>query len=347
MESSNDFQLKLTKYNAAAKICGDVYSTLKSLVLDDDNLSIKELCIYGNNMINDKCLQIFKREKNKGVGFPVSISLNNCVGNYVYEDSQSRFNTIQVGDVVKVEVGVNIGGCIAVLGETFVKSKKEQDAAAIDKENEYISFLNTLTHQVVNKLMRSGETNDEIRFFVESECTKEGCFPVENCIGYQHLDDQLKTNESKYIVLNHQKYYDDDDNLCVEENVCFDLEQGEVYTLNLTIVQDIPNDSQQTEHVYKELHPPHIYRFNEYFYNLKLKSAREFAARVKKESGRNAFVLNDKVKTNKDKMGLKECVDSGILDNYQVLYHKHGFNVYHKKITIVIGEKKGIMLKYN
>uniref|UniRef100_A0A6C0H7I5 Peptidase M24 domain-containing protein n=1 Tax=viral metagenome TaxID=1070528 RepID=A0A6C0H7I5_9ZZZZ len=346
MSSNPEFQKKLTKYNAAAKICGEVYNKLVELITTEETLSVKELCKIGNEMIGKECDLIFKKEKNKGVGFPVSISLNDCVGNYVYEDSplQQTYNSIKDGDIVKIELAVNIGGCIAVLANTTVK--RGNTIVKQDNQNRLVQFLNEVS-QKVTKLMKAGETNDEVRILVESECTKNGVFPVENCIGYQHLNNQIKTADSKYIVFNHQKYYDVDDRLCVEENLCFDFEPGEVYTVNLSIVPDLPDDSSLNEHAYKELHQAHIYRFNDLFYNLKLKSSREFASRVKGKCGNNAFVLSEHVHTAQDKIGLKECWKNGIVDNYPVLYHKGKMNVLCKKFTVIVGESKAVTLKYN
>ena len=72
--------------------------------------------------IVEECNKIYKKETVKGIAFPTSISLNDCVGNYLYETSQEfeNYNTIKKGDVVKIELGVNLSGCIANLGETVI-----------------------------------------------------------------------------------------------------------------------------------------------------------------------------------------------------------------------------------
>jgi len=337
MNSDPDFQIMLTKYNAAAKICGKVYNKLVEMIINEELLSVRELCNVGNDMITKECANIYKKEKNKGVGFPVSISLNDCVGNYVYEDNplQHPYNVIKDGDIVKIELAVNIGGCIAVCADTIVKGQNSKTGIP--------RFLDELSHKV-KELMKAGETNDEVRIMVESECTKNEVFPIENCIGYQHLNNQMKTADSKYIVFNHQKYYGDDDCLCVEENLCFDLEPGEVYTVNLTVVPDVQDES---SHAYKEPHQAHIYRFNDFFYNLKLKSSREFVGQTKSKCGNNAFVLSEHMTSARDKIGLRECWENGIIENYPIMYHKGKVNVYSKKFTVIVGESKAIVLTYN
>jgi methionine aminopeptidase len=329
----------LTQYNESARICGLVFNDILHEI-KNGNTNVKDLCSFGNRRITQECDLVYKKEKCKGIAFPVSISLNNCVGNYIYEESKmdksyEKYNNIQATDVIKIELGVNIGGCIAVLGET-VTSQDNQEYS------KYINLLGDLQKCVVG-LIKAGETNDEVRLHVESICTENDCFPVENSVGYQQLEGQLQTPDSKYIVLNHQKYYDDEDNLAVEENLCFEFEEGEVYTVNLTI---IPNGKDGIETHYKELHDPHICRFNLYRYSLKLKSSREFYSKVKNEHGNNAFSVVEYKQDVKNRMGIKECTENGLLEEYPVLYSKGQLPVFHKKFTLIVMKEKCLMLKY-
>lgn len=321
------------KYNTSAKICGIVYKELLQKIRDGER-DVKTLCDVGTLIITTECNKVFKSEKNKGPAFPVSISLNNCVGNYYYEIG-SEYNTIQDDSIIKIELGTNIGGCIAVLGETYKLNCQD---------DKYTSFLNKL-QKVVLGIMKVGETNDEVRVNVESLCTEENCFPVENCFSYQHLDGHPKTDMSKYIIFNHRKYYDGDDNLIVEPNVCFEFENNEVYTVNLTIVPDKEDDVCNDKHVCKGKHDPHIYRFNHCHYSLRLKSSREFFTDAKKMHGNNAFYIGQYSKP-RERMGIKECYTNGILDDYQILYENSGVPVYHKKFTVFIQGDKCVLLKY-
>lgn len=324
--------IDLTKYNTAAKICHTTLEALMDKIHTKQCLVVRDLCELGNNLIKSECAKIYKKETNKGIAFPVSISLNNCVGNYVHDDSLPEYNTIQPGDVVKLELGVVVGGCIAVLGETIVNGE----------HGDYLKMLEILKKKIVN-LMSSGNTNDDVTMSVESICTEYDCFPKENSTSYQQLDGHLQTQDSKYILFNHQKYYDDEDMLIGEENLCFEFEEGEVYNINLTVVPEDPSGP----HSYKELCEPHIARFNDCFYSLKLKSAREYVSMVKKNENNNAFYLSQYNSSNRAKLGIKECFASGILEPYHVLCTKTKIPVYHAKFTVVVGKDKGVLLKYS
>lgn len=314
---------QINKYVAASNICSNVFKEIKDKIMCEDDIDIKTLVKFSNDKLLYECNNVFKKEKVKGIAFPTSISVNECISNYCFDNNKKT--KIKKGDVVKIEMGVNIGGCIVILGETI--AKKDEDMV-------YIKFLESLSKQVIENIY-SGQTNDDIRILVESKCTEVDCFPLENCMSYQILDGHLRTENSKYIVLNHKKYYDMDDNLAVEPNLCFEFEEGEVYNINLTILPE-----QENEHILKEYHPPHLYRFNEYFYNVKMKCSREFINKVKNKHGINAFILEDVIETNKDKLGFKECYENGLLEEYPVLYHKNNIKSYFKKFTVIVKKKQ-------
>jgi len=326
-----------TKYNVAAKICGKVYNILKDNIMSGKVLNVRTLEILGNETINEECKLVYKRLKNKGIAFPISISLNNCVGNYTCENFNDEYNIIKSGDVVKIELGVNIDGCIAILGETIIYNN-------IDDENtKYIEFLNKIQKDIV-KIIKHGEINDEVKTYIESKCTELNCFPVENTISYQHFDGKLYTDESKYIITNYKKYYDEEDMLIGKQNLCFEFEKDDVYTINLTIIKN--NSENETEHNYIELHNPHIYRFNEYFYNLKLASSKAFCSLIHEEYQKNAFDCVPYKDKPKYKLGIKESLKNGILIQYPVYYSKDKCTVFHKKFTIVVNENDSNILRY-
>ena len=121
----------LEKYQSSSKIARLVMKELISKIKNSEMLEIKSLHLYGDSRIQEECQTLigkFKEQKNCGGAFPTCISLNDCVGNYLYEESKN----IIPGDIVKIHLGVNIGGCIVNLGETI----------CLDNDNKYIDLLN-------------------------------------------------------------------------------------------------------------------------------------------------------------------------------------------------------------
>lgn len=334
---------ELTKYHACAKICGIVLKELVQKITTGELLETKLLNEYGDKRINEECEKIYKRDV-KNVAFTTSISLNDCVGNYIYQENNDLYNIIKPGDVIKIQLGVNIGGCIAVLGETIVYKSQDEE-----KNKEYKRYLDLLDNlgKTIPKIMIPGNVNDDLKMIIESKCTESGCFPVENTTSYQHLEGQLHTDDSKYIITNYQKYYDEDDNLTGPQNLCFEFEPGEVYTINLVIIPNNYEKDDETTHDYKEKHDPHIYRFNDSYYNLKLRMSREFCSLVKGKYDTNAFNCTPFKTNGRSRTGIKECLENYILETYPILYSKERLPIFHKKFTIVVSNNKCTTLKYN
>lgn len=330
----------LTKYNSAAKICGVVFKELVQKIRSGEILETKLLNEYGDSRIAEECDKIYKRESVKGVAFPTSISLNNCVSNYIYEENNTEFNKIKSGDVVKIELAVNLGGCISVIGESILIGDQSESS-----NSKYLELLEDLYKSVV-ALMIPGNLNDDVRMIIESKCTESGCFPVENTTSYQHLDGQLDSYESKYIITNYKKKYDMDDNLVVLDNTCFEFEAGDVFTINLSI---IPNDYDQFDeatHKYIQPHESHICRFNDEYKTLRLKASREFCSMAKAKYDTNAFNCIPYKGDGRGRLGIKDCINNGILETYNILYSKDRYPVFHKKFTVVVGDNKCHVLRY-
>lgn len=324
--------ITLNNYKLAGKICKLVINKLKNQILEKNQNDILQLSNLGNKLLLEEYEKITKKNDAK-IAFPTCISLNNCVGYYVYENNNNEFNFIKPDDLVKIELGLNINGSINITGDSFFMNNKNNDM-------EVFKMLNKLENKIT-KLANVNSTNDDIKMLIESYCTNYEYFPVENTVSYQHLLEHIQTDESKYIITNFQKYYDEDDNLMIPQDICFELEENDVFTINLTI---IPNNKEEKNHIYCEKHLPHIYKYNEYFHNFKLQSSKEFYANIKKNHGFNAFSMVDYQKNVKNRIGLKESLENGILNSYPILYNKEKLPVFFKKFTLIIGKEKGINL---
>jgi methionine aminopeptidase len=326
-------------YKVCDIISRSVYKELKDIINNGKELCVPKLCDIANDMLIQKCEGVVKenkftphKQRSMYLGFPCCISLNNCVGSYNFSKDQQKYNTINPGDVVKIEIGANINGCIAQFGDTFVYNAPE---------NCYVKLLDKLEKAVLSELV-AGNINDDVKIKVESICSTNDCFPVENAVSYQAQHGFLKTQTSKYIILNYQKYYDDEDSLVGEPNMCFDLEEGEMYVINLSIAEN--NDSTLQNHTYYDSEPAHVYNFNDYFYNLKLKASKEFYSKVKSQHANNGFYLKNYNDNPKLKLGFKEVYQSGIIDEHPVLFLKDGSNVYFRKFLAIVGKECGVKL---
>lgn len=338
--------IELAYYNTSATICGKIYLEVKSKILLEfienkiDKMDILPLLNYGNERIKQETDCIYKKIKDKGIASPMSISLNNCIGNYIYDfdNKENQSNFIRKSDIIKINLGVTLNGCIANLCETFTIEKSDKNKS-IDN---IIDFLDSLQESIIDNI---GVLNDDTRILIESECTNNDVFPIENCTSYEQKQGLCKFDESKFLILNYKKRYNRNDELIGNENLCFEYLEDEIYTIDLSVISTIEDDKV----VYNVDENVHLYRFNDYHYSLKLKSSRDFLNNTKRKYNNYYFDINP-YKILKYSSGIKECVKNGILEEYPIIYvkqNKKDLPVITKRFTIMITKDNCKLLKYN
>lgn len=310
----------LSKYDMAANICGNTYNILKQNILEKNITNIKQLYDIGMNYI---------RTLNVYVAYPISISLNNKIDHYT-----DLFPDIKKNDIVKIKLGIDVDGCIAMYSNTFIYNNE-------NTENSYITFLNSLKDKIL-KQMYAGNTNDELRIYIETKCTKSKCFPIINNKSYQHFNNQIYNNDGKYIVLNYKKLYDRNEYL-IEKNDCFEFEKDEIYTINISIVPDDDND-----YKIKIDDSQSLFRLNDTYHGFKLQTSRVFHSLIKKNHKFNVFNINEYLNDTKSRLGIKECVNNNILERLPASFiDDNKKNVYSITFTVCIKDNTAILLKYS
>ena len=320
----------LTKYNTSAHICGIVYHKLKNAIQNHCILSIKTLYEMGMTEIQNQCDNVFKKIDRKGVACPISINLNHCVDNYTYDKTNDIL--IQKGDIVKIKLGVDIDGCIAMYGNTFIYGQED---------NSYITFLNDMKKEIIKHIYNEN-TNDEVRMTFESKCTENNCFPILNCKSLQHHENTLHDELPKYMIFNYKQLYDQHDYL-IQENECFEFLENEIYTINLTVIPE--DDHQDNDVLIKE--PSSLYKITDIYSDLKVHGARQLYSKVYTHHYNNIFNIHDYIKDIKLKIGLPECIKTGVFEELPVYSVKNKNPVYSTIFTICVKNNKSLLLKYN
>lgn len=312
----------ITKYNSAALICGKIYNEIKYKIINEQQYNIDLLAKFGNERIQEELSKIYKKISDKNIAFPVSICLNNCLGN-----NSNLITNIQLDDVIKIELGVSIDGYISILAETFTITENK----SITKINK---FLNNVQENILSQI-KDGETGDEIRIYIETECIKHNLFPTENCISFQQEKGYLQIEDSKYMILNYKRYYDTNDIEISKLNNNYEFEEFDIYTINLSVTPE-------TENITYKKYDSEIFSLNEFKYSLKLKNSREFYTEIKSKHLNYAFTSPNTIKS---RIGINEMLKAGILEQYPILF-TNDVLVITKKFTIIVGKNKSKLLKY-
>ena len=78
--------------------------------------TVADLVSIGEKTVEDKSALIYTKkvkgvEVQKGISFPVCISINDCVcHNCPMKDDESATEAVQDGDMVKIDLGVHVDG---------------------------------------------------------------------------------------------------------------------------------------------------------------------------------------------------------------------------------------------
>jgi hypothetical protein len=324
-----------TKYTTGSKICGKIYKELK-LKIENGESSISELVQYGDNRLNEELASIYKNNVYKCIAVPVCISIDNYIEN-------NRVGEIKSDSVIKIDLGVVIDECTSILGETFSLS------CDYDKQLNFLDTLQTKLVKVINEFRENYHddsddeenilTNDELRIVIESKCTENDVFPVENCKSYQ-VDSEDPVN----MILNYKKVYDKDDNL-ITENDCFELETDQVYLFNLSITD-------AEDYKIKGVEGSRLVSVNEECKPLRLQSSNTFYKMAKNKYKNNIFDVQEYIYREgkedvKNKLAILNCIRGGTLVEYPIRYlHPTESKVFSKKFVIIIREKDCYVLKH-
>lgn len=327
--------MDLDKLNTGAKICNSVLNQLIEYTCANKIANLKDISLKGDTFLMEHLGKVYKNSKSKYIGFPTCMSINNCVENYNYSNELVTLDNFD-SCIVKFKLGTNIDGCISLLEKTFKFSKD----IWMFSEKPDISDLEEKCKKICEKNMFNGNTNDELKKLLEVELLSKGFQAVENCVSYQTFENHINTSESKYIILNYQKYFDDDDNVILP-NTCFEFLNGEVYHVTIRFV----SNEEEKMCLTKSLGNSHLYRLNEYYYSLKSKSGKNFYSKIKSNHSTNPFNYTNYTNESSNKIGFKECFENGILDELEILYTEKGVDVYGFTFTVVISNKKGIIVK--
>jgi len=310
--------LVVTKYKMAAEITNRV---LKEVVEKcTPGASAREVCEFGDNRVTEETAKVFKKEKHmkKGTSFPTCLSINNCICHFSPLKSDPD-QTIQDGDLIKVDVGCHVDGFIAVVAHTFVvgatKEKKAKGRKADAVLSAYYATEAALRH------LNPGSNNYQTTETIDKIAESYKCKPVEGMLSYQLEKNIIDGN--KRIIQNPTELQKKEGCEKCEFNV------HEVYALDVLVStgEGKPKESEVRTTVYKK---------KDIIYQLKMKTSRAFLSEAEKRFGLMPFSLRACEDEKKARMGVVECVNHDLMEPYPVYYEQEGEFVAEFKYTVLL-----------
>ncbi|MBN2229587.1 MAG: type II methionyl aminopeptidase [Candidatus Thorarchaeota archaeon] len=244
------------------------------------------------------------RENSSGTSFPCNVSLNNIAAHYTSPLNDET--VIEAGDLVTVDCGSHVDGCIADTAFTI----------ALNPDHEALVKASVDATNVAIKMMRPGAKLNTIGALIEDTITSAGFRPIKQLTGHQlkeyelHAEKQVPCVSGKSEVL---------------------VEEGEVYAVETFAstgsgnITDLPN--------------PTIYQLLPMRVPLRFSGSKQFAGIARKEYREFPFAerwLAQRMKHATLKMAIRELQQNGALFGHKILAEEKGEFVSQHEHTIII-----------
>jgi curved DNA binding protein len=317
-----------TKYQEASRI---VNLTLEGLVKQCvPGAKVVDLCLFGSTVMEAAANKLYTKKANgvlmdRGVAFPVCISVNDVVCNHSPLLSE-ELEPLKAGDVVKMDLGCHLDGYIAVAAHTIIVAEDGSDAPAPPSEemgNVAVAAYNAML--VAAHSIAAGKANTDVTKAVERVATHYGVKPISS----------VRMHQMKRYVLDGVK------EIALKEPTPDELEEGEeklaacTFEQNEVYAVDVAMSTGDGKAKPGELRTTVFKRNVETNYKLKMKSSRTVLSEVDKKFPTLPFTLRHFEDEKQAKMGITECVAHNLVTPYPSL-HEHSGKVAHFKCTVLL-----------
>jgi curved DNA binding protein len=311
----------LLRYQQASAIVSAAMHNIVGSIREGENIS--ELCKRSDAFLSGLCKEhASSLHLECGIALPTTVAQNECISNSA--PVESCF--LAQGDLVKVEFGAHVDGYIATVAHSFVV----QASANVPVTGKMADALvaTELASRALQRSLNAGVKSEEIYLLIQSIARMFGCHPV---LGIQ-------SQQLKRYLLDGEKIFpgalDQKEEALISP---FTLEAGDVLAVNLAFSTGEGRTQQSgkcfiyNRDVTKEKN------------RLKLQSSKALIERIDKEFGVFPFSLGmlfagvDEAACAKAKLGLAECVSSGLLRVNPGISEKAGEFVAQTKFTFVVG----------
>lgn len=216
-------------------------------------------------MVSELALVHNKKRTEKGIAFPCCVSVNEVAG---HNSPLEAAQTIQDGDLVKVDLGVHIDGFVGMAAHSVQVGTPSAKASDL-----LLAGYTAL--QAAVRLLKPGQNNNEVTEAISKVCAAYNVNAVEGVLSHEVKKHLIDGNR---VIINKETF-----ELKVDD---FEFAQNEVYVLDIMVSsgEGKMKDSSERTTVYK--------RALERMYNLRGKSARAFFTEMIEKYPSMCFSLN-------------------------------------------------------
>ncbi|MHA2014802.1 MAG: type II methionyl aminopeptidase [Candidatus Thorarchaeota archaeon] len=245
-------------------------------------------------------------EHASGLSFPCNVAINHIAAHYT--SPMDDETVIQEGDLVTVDCGAHVDGCISDTAFTV----------ALNPEHESLVKASEEATRVAIEMMRPGAKLNTIGALIEDTIKSAGFEPVKQLTGHQ-LEEWILHGEKQVP--------------CVSGKPEVKVEAGEVYAIETFAstgsgnVSDLPN--------------PLIYQLLPIRVPVRFRGSKQFLSIARREYKEFPFAerwLAKKMKRAALKMAIRELRQNGALIAHHILAEEKGEFVSQREHTVIITE---------
>uniref|UniRef100_A0A4W5Q794 Proliferation-associated 2G4, b n=1 Tax=Hucho hucho TaxID=62062 RepID=A0A4W5Q794_9TELE len=310
--------LVVTKYKMGAEIANQALKAVVEAAKAGE--TVVSLCAKGDAFIMAETGKVFRKEKDlkKGIAFPTSVSVNNCVCHFSPLKSDPEI-VLKDGDLIKIDLGVHVDGFISNLAHSFVVGVTK-DAPLTGRKADVIKAAH-LCAEAALRLVKPGNQNSQVTEAWNKIAKSFKCSAIEGMLSHQlkqHVIDGEKTiiqNPTDQQRKDHEKA---------------EFEVHEVYAVDVLVStgEGKAKDAGQRTTIYK--------RDPDKQYGLKMKTSRSFFSEVERRFDAMPFTLRAFEDEGKARLGVVECAKHELLQPFNVLHEKEGEFVAQFKFTVLL-----------
>jgi curved DNA binding protein len=279
-----------------------------------------ELCEAGDKYIEDECAKIYKDKKvTKGIGFPTCISPNTMVGHFSPMADEKM--EIKAGDMLKIDLGCNVDGYVGVVATTVMVAPEGFAKNITGRQADVLMATHTAA-EIASRLTKAGAKGTEVAAAINKVAEAFNCTAVLGVCSHNVTRNCL--DGEKTIVPKYDEGQKPDE--------C-EIVVNEVYVVDVVMSTGDGKPKEVAERTTVYMRAPNT------TYALKMKASRFVLSQVQEKHPHFPFSLRSFVSGDegaKCKMGIKECVEHGILNAYPVLEEKRDQFVGHVKFTVLV-----------
>lgn len=301
-------ETEMTKYKVAADI---THSVMKKLIeASVEGAKIIDLCIQGDKLLEEGAAAVYNKNVKgqkvpKGLAFPTSIAVNNCVAHFSpLASDASAEQALAKDDVVKIHIGAHIDGYAAVSAETIVVGASAENPVT-GRRADVLKAAYTASEAAM-RLIRAGNKNWTVTQAVDKTAAAWNCKAVEGMLSCQQTQNVI--DGKKRIILNPNEQQKRDFEAAT-------FAENEVYGIDV-LVSSGEDGKARVEDSRTTIYQ----RDSTVTYQLKMKNSRAVFSQVQQKAGAFPFNIRALDDEKRARMGLQEAVQHSLVKTYDVIY---------------------------